>query len=66
MNKTQFDTYSIFVLHENETWTQPSFRVPKGTDEKDIEKAALERYQGFLVVGLALDPDAPSNVEALL
>jgi len=51
--------YSAFILHDNQSWEQPSFSVPAGAKEVDIEEALLAKYGGFYVAGLQPDDDAP-------
>jgi len=53
------EVYSAFILRDDQTWEQPSFSVPAGAKEDDIERALLARYGGFYVAGLQVDDDAP-------
>lgn len=55
------EVYSAFILHDDNTWEQPSFSVPHGAKESDIERALLARYGGFYVAGLQSDDDAPKE-----
>jgi len=58
--------YSAFILHEDQTWEQPSFSVPAEAKGDDIEKAILAKYGGFYVTGLQVDNDAPEDKVRLL
>jgi len=62
--KPKREVYSAFILHEDQTWEQPSFSVPAGTPEPDINRALLAKYDGFFIAGLQEDTDA-SCVERL-
>ena len=55
------EVFSAFILHDDQTWEQPSFSVPAGAQEADIEKALLASYGGFYVAGLQTDDDAPKE-----
>jgi hypothetical protein len=61
MEKPAQETYSAFVLHDNQTWEQPTFSVPAGTPEGTITRALLARFGGFHVAGLQHDDDANEN-----
>ena len=66
MGKRTMITYSAFVLNEDGTWNQPSFRVPEGTPETLICQSLLRDRHTFAVYGLQEDPDAPEhNISAL-
>ncbi len=54
-------TYSAFILSDDQTWRQPSFSVPVGARESDIESALLAKYGGFCVFGLYPDDSAPEE-----
>jgi hypothetical protein len=55
--------YSIFILHDNGTWEQPTFCVENGDrlSLDEIEKCAQNQFGGFLSYGLQSDDDAPEE-----
>jgi len=55
--------YSAFVLHENGTWEQPTYRVPAGWTENELRRALeAESRKVLRVTGICEDPDAPEDV----
>lgn len=60
MSKRNDTVYSAFVLSEDQTWEQPSFRVKGRRDELTIRDALVcATRRAFIVYGLQEDPDAP-------
>ena len=58
--KSKGPIYSAFVLCDDQTWEQPSFRVKGRRDDRSIEQALIGAvYGAFIVYGLQEDPDAP-------
>ena len=59
--------FSAFVLSDDQTWEQPSFRVIGPRTEDAIERALTEATRSaFTVYGLQEDPDAPECCVQLL
>ena len=59
--------FSAFVLSDDQTWEQPSFRVIGPSTEDAIELALIEAtHNAFIVYGLSEDPDAPECCVQLL
>ena len=58
--------FSAYLLKDDETWNQPSFRII-GPRSKDAVIGALSAASGaFAIFGLAEDPDAPERNVHLL
>lgn len=55
--------YSVFVIEDNGTWSQPSYLVPAGWTENEVCRAVLAGHgrKAFLTVGFAPDPDCPER-----
>lgn len=57
--------YSIFILHDNGTWQQPSFRITgkgcKKLTEHEIRMIAENHYGGFISYGLQEDPETAES-----
>ena len=52
--------FSAFVLSDDQTWEQPSFRVIGPRTEGAIAQALIQASRrAFVVYGLLEDPDAP-------
>jgi len=59
MNSTT-PVFSLFVLHDNNTWEQPSFRIlhSRPLSEHEIQMVAENHFGGFISYGLQEDPEA--------
>lgn len=55
------EVFSAFVLRDDGTWQQPSFRISRKATEAEIERALLRQYDGFIVYGLGDDSGAPEE-----
>lgn len=59
--KTKSPIYTLFILHDNQTWEQPSFRiVGRGADslsEHETRMHAENHFGGFTSYGLCEDDD---------
>ena len=64
--KSKRPVYSAFVLFDDETWHQPSFRVKGPCTDAAIESALAAATGGFHVSGLQEDPDAPEEYVRVL
>lgn len=54
--------YSAFVLFEDGTWEQPTYRVPEGWTENEVARALqAENRRVVYVAGISPDPDAPQD-----
>lgn len=55
--------WSCFVLHEDGTWIQPTYRVPHDMTEEDFSRSVLAEFDRhyFLVVGVSPDEDCPDD-----
>lgn len=50
--------YSAFVLRDDGTWTQPSFRLTAPATEEQIHAALIRDRDSFYVAGLQADDNA--------
>lgn len=58
--------YSVFVLSDDQTWEQPTYRVPVRMSEHDFRMAAETDCGGFISYGVNEDDDCPEeNVRKL-
>lgn len=59
----KMSVWSAFVLLDDGTWEQPSFKAPKHATEEQISLALLSSVgrRSFAVYGIAPDPDAPEE-----
>lgn len=60
--------YSLFVLHDNQTWEQPSFRIISADrlSESTIRMIAEGYFGGFISYSLQVDDDRdPDSVTTI-
>jgi len=58
--------YSVFVLRDNSTWEQPTYRLKHSMDEHNFRLHAEVDCGGFISFGVGEDPDCPDeNVREL-
>ena len=55
--------WSCFVLNDNGTWTQPTYRLSHDMTEQEFSEAVLADFghNDFLVVGIGPDEDCPDD-----
>lgn len=53
--------YSAFALSDDGTWEQPTYRVPKGLTEGELERAIMRDTGAFIVFGIQEDRDCPEE-----
>ena len=59
--------YSVFVLYDNQTWEQPTYRIGKGLNEHSFRSLVLDRHpKAFLAVGVDPDDDCPEEYVEVL
>lgn len=58
--------FTAFILTDDKTWRQPSFRISRKATKPAIEQALLRQYGGFAVYGLCNDNEAPEGHIELL
>jgi hypothetical protein len=58
--------YSVFVLSDDQTWEQPTYRIKEPMTEHDFRMAAEQDCDGFISFGVDKDTDCPpENVREL-
>ena len=60
--------WSCFLLHEDGTWTQPTYRLSRFMSEATFMQKAMEKEgrKYFAVCGICQDPDCPEeNIQNL-
>lgn len=68
MSETDLEpgNYSVFVLSDDRTWEQPTYRIDKPMSEHDFRIAAEADCYGFIAYGVQKDTDCPTeNVREL-
>lgn len=57
------EKWSVFLLHEDGTWVQPTFRVPHDMSEEEFAESARRQYgcKYFLAVGETPDEECPDD-----
>ena len=53
--------YSVFVLSDDNTWEQPTYRVRQPMTEHDFRQTAQRLCGGFIAYGVAEDDDCPDE-----
>jgi hypothetical protein len=56
------DVFSMFILRDDSTWTQPAFRISlpvnhSNLSNKELEAIAINHFGGFIGYGLQTDSD---------
>ena len=51
--------YSVFVLSDDKTWEQPTYRIAEPMSEHDFRMAAERECGGFTSFGVGEDTDCP-------
>ena len=54
--------YSVFVLCDNGTWEQPTFRIDEPMSEHEFRMAAEHECGGFISFGVGEDDDCPPDL----
>lgn len=53
--------YSVFVLSDDNTWEQPTYRVTQPISEHQFRMAAERDCGGFISYGVGEDHDCPAE-----
>ncbi len=53
--------YSVFVLSDDQTWQQPTYRIVKPMSERDFRMAAEMDCDGFISFGVNEDTECPEE-----
>jgi len=54
-------TYSVFVLHDDQTWEQPTYEITEPMSEHDFRIAAEVECGGFTSYGVCEDTECPED-----
>lgn len=54
--------YSLFILMEDGTWIQPTYRISESMSERDFEMKAIAKHHKVLITcGMQEDDDCPKE-----
>lgn len=60
-NMLEPSNYSIFVLSDDQTWEQPTYRITKPISEHDFRMQAESNIGGFISFGVQEDNECPEE-----